>query len=88
MTYDGRRLTGYCLVHEQIISRNDDLESHQTEIAEGKTIKGLLKFARMKKLDPNSHFIEAEYIEFIEGIKVPDSEYIGHLNELNKQKSN
>lgn len=79
-----RVLTGFELIHEEIIHKENDLEeleSKCTVIAESKSIAGLQKFARLKKLNEDEHYIEAEYYERIDGLKVPDSELVGYLND-------
>lgn len=79
-----RKLTGFELIHEEIIHKDNDLEeldSKCTVVAESKSIKGLLSFARLKKLNEDEHFIEAEFVERIHGLPVPDSELVGYLND-------
>lgn len=70
------------IVHEEIISTDNDLIQNLTVIAEGKTKAGLLKFAKMKKLDKDKHFLERCWYEVVQGIPIPESEYINHLNML------
>lgn len=85
-----RKLKGYSIVREDIIrerpndpeDKGDILDAVQTIVATGKTKEGLLKHARLKKLDRDTHILYADYIEYINGVPVPDDEKIGHLNEL------
>lgn len=85
-----RQLKGYSLVREDIIrerpndpeDQGDILDAVQTIVAESKTKQGLLRYARLKKLDRDTHIIYADYVEYIDGVPVPDDEMIGHLNEL------
>jgi len=83
-----RTLTHYELVHEEVIRDGSDdiLDWKHTVLAEGKTIAGLVKFARMKKLNPDEHLIEANYVEAIDGYKVPDSDVVGYLNDPEQLK--
>lgn len=79
--------THYELIHEEVI-REDEviLDWKHTVIAEGKTIAGLLRFAQLKKLDKDQHFIEAQYCEIVDGFPDRDTEMVGYLNELPKKK--
>lgn len=85
-----RKFKRYFIVREDIIrehpndpdDQGDILDSVQTELAEGQTKDGLLKFARLKKLDRDTHILYAEYVEDINGVPVRDEEMIGHLNQF------
>lgn len=83
---NGRVLTGYELINEVPIrdEHGEIADWQSTVVAEGQTVLGLLKFARMKKLDPDTHYIEAEYKDYSDGIPMRDSEKVGHLNEFLK----
>lgn len=72
------------LIHE-IPLRDKDGEIYDvssTIISESKTLRGVLSYARMKKIDPEGHYIEKEWIEYIDGLPSKESEIVGHLNDL------
>lgn len=54
-------------------------------VAEGDTVEGLLRFARLKKLDDEEYFIDRNFYEVINGFKIPDSERVGYLYEVKRK---
>lgn len=79
-----RKLKEFQLLHEEVVrDSNGDVDDwNYTIIATSKTKEGLIKHARMKKLNPEEHTIEAIYEEFEDGLPMRDEEFIGRLSEL------
>lgn len=61
---------------------NEIIDWESTIVATSQTIAGLLKYARMKKLNTDNHVIEKNWKEFNGGYWIPESEVVGHLNDL------
>ncbi len=61
-------------------------DHYEVVVAESDTIKGLLRYAQLKKLDDEEYFITRNFYEIIGGYQVPDSEQVGYLYELKKKK--
>jgi hypothetical protein len=76
----------YSLSHWKADKPDAEIDDHYQEVvAEGETIKGLLRFAQLKKLDEEEYFIEHNFYELIRGIRVPDTEMVGYLYQIKQQ---